>query len=95
MIDTTYLSTSELEEIQATDRLTNCELCNERFWQSSLAPHDGYLACEVCIENEKAFDIAEMNHRLGFNDACMKIYDMIRSGEIKEPIDILHLVKLK
>ena len=101
-MDTTYLSTSEINNLKVTERHA-CELCDVVMPMDDLTPYDGYKACSGCIEaseaekkeNEPSIDLPELYQRVGFNDACIKIYDMFLSGEIKEPIDILHLVKLK
>lgn len=31
------------------EKLINCELCNNPFWESSLHPYKDYQACEECI----------------------------------------------
>lgn len=32
---------------------------------------------------------------LGFNDACLLIYDLMKEGKINEPIDVLNLMLIK
>ena len=100
MIDTTYLSQNELNNLQPKKHA--CEFCDVATSEDDLYNFEGYQVCEECTENAEkeqientSTDIAELAERVGFNDACMKIYDMIQSGEIKQPVDILHLVKLK
>lgn len=98
-----YIAIGGYKEEKIT--LKSCELCAGRFWTDSLNPFKDYdMVCEECIRLSEEQDkeesettpqsISELSEKAGFNEACMKIYDMIKSGEIKEPIDILHLVKL-
>jgi hypothetical protein len=100
MIDTTYLSQNEMNDLQPKKHA--CEFCDVATAEDDLYNFEGYKVCEECYDNAEQQlvaseepDVIELAERVGFNDACMKIYDMIQSGEIKAPIDILYLVKLR